>query len=229
MPSEARNVHLPYHQRSQAHHRLLAALAARYTPAGRVMEVGCGLGYSLEELHRLRPDLKLCGADQDEVCLEQTRGRLPELDAVRMGEEGFDVASLGDGYETVLMSHVLEHLPRPAEAVERLLGVVSPGGHLILGVPNPVTPLNFLFAMLRVRRVNPGHMQIWDRGHWANFLENRVGAEVVEYAHDEVRIFPVRLKQRLRPLEWIQIGLAKLFPWWSFTLFAVIRRPAEPA
>jgi SAM-dependent methyltransferase len=122
------------------------------------------------------------------------------------------------------MSHVLEHLPAPLEVVQLLLERVRPGGHLILGVPNPVTPVGFAAALLRRQLVNPTHLQTWDRGHWAIFLENAVGAKVVEYAGDEVRVFPGGLK-RLRPVQGVQILLGRVAPWLTFTLFAVIRRP----
>ena len=221
------NIHLPYHQRLQAHHRKLAALAHRYTPRGRVLDVGCGLGHTLAELHRLDSGLELHAADMDAVCLDSTREKVPGVIAIAMRPDRLDVDSLGSGYQTVLMSHVLEHLQRPSEAVEQLLSTVRPGGHLILGVPNPVSPVNFILTMLRIRRVNPGHLQTWDRPHWMNLLETRMGLQVVEYAEDETRLFPVRWKQRARLLEWIQVGLAKLLPWWAHTQFAVIRRPPE--
>lgn len=218
------NVHLPYHQRVQVHHQVVAALAHKYTPQGSVLDIGCGLGYTLRELGKLNPNLELSGADQDQVCLDRTLECNPGATTIRMGDEGFDVESLGTGYDACIMSHILEHLPRPLEAVQRLLPVLRPGGHLILAVPNPVCPVSILDSIRRKSRVNPGHLQTWDRPHWMNFLENRVGAEVVEYASDEVRILPSRWKQKIRLIESLHIGLAKVLPWWSFSNIAVIRR-----
>ncbi len=224
-PSEDRNPHLPGRQRPQVHHRVTAALAHKYTPGGRVLDVGCGWGYTLYQLWRLRPDLELHGADMDEACLRRTRDRVPDVVTIRMQPDRFDTDSLGASYDTCILSHVLEHLSHPREAVHRLLAVLRPGGHLVLVVPNPLRPTIMLTSMLRMRMVNPGHLQAWDRSHWMNFLENWIDAEVVEYASDEVRIFPGRWKQRLRPLEELHVGLAKVLPWWSFSNMAVIRRP----
>lgn len=221
-----RNIHLPYHQRSQVHHRVVAELAARYTPEGKVVDVGCGLGYTLRELQRRSPRLDLYGADQDATCLERTGELVDDFRPIRMGEEGFDVEGLGSGYDACILSHVLEHLPHPSEAVHRLLGILRPGGHLILAVPNPVRPSVILTSLLRRRAVNPGHLQAWDRSHWMNFLERWIDAEVVAYASDEVRLVPRSWKEAIPPFEAAQRGLARLLPWWSFSNIAVLRRSA---
>ena len=142
-----------------------------------------------------------------------------------MQQDRFDVECLGTGYDTCIMSHVLEHLPCPMEAVQDIFSVLRPGGHLILAVPNPVSPVVILDNIRRRPRVNPGHLQTWDRAHWMNFLENRLGVEVVEYASDEVRIFPVRWKRKMKFMGSIHVGLARVLPWFSFSHVAVIRRP----
>lgn len=218
------NVHLPYDTPIQVHHNVLAELVRKHTPQGRVLDVGCGLGYGLRQMRGSCPDLDLAGADMDEVCLERTRELVPDVQLIQMREDCFDAESLGEGYDTVTLAHVLEHLPHPLDVVQRLLEIVRPGGHLILGVPNPITPANVVGSVLRLWRVNPGHLHTWDRGHLMTFLENWVDAEVVEYAGDEVRIFPGRLK-RLGWVRAMQIALATLLPWWTFTTFAVLRRP----
>jgi len=225
---EDRNVHLSYTGPLEVHHRVVAGLANKYTPEGSVLDIGCGLGYTLYELWRLNSQLELYGADMDEVCLRRTGEKVPGLKPIWMRQGCFDIESLGTGYDTCIVSHVLEHLPCPLEAVHRLFTVVNEGGHLILAVPNLVTPAIILDSIRRKSRVNPGHLQGWDRSHWMNFLQNWVGAAVVEFASDEVRIFPRRLRQRipfLGFLERIHVGLSKALPWWSFSNIAVIRRP----
>lgn len=218
------NIHLPYDQRVQVHHRVVARLAHRYTPQGRVLDVGCGLGHTLHQLSLLNPGLEFHGADMDETCLRMTRERVDGVTTISMRQGRFDVESLQSGYDTAISSHVLEHLPNPTEAIQALLSVLNPGGHLILVVPNLVTPAIVLHSTLRRCHVNPGHLHAWDRCHWKNFLENRLGAEVVEYASDEVRIFPARWKKHLLLLEKVNTAATRLLPWWSFSHIAVLRR-----
>ena len=50
-----------------------------------------------------------------------------------------------------------------------------------------------------------------------------LGAEVVEYASDEVRIFPARWKKHLLLLEKVNTAATRLLPWWSFSHIAVLR------
>jgi len=225
--AEGHNIHLPYDQPVQVHHRVVACLAHKHTPQGRVLDVGCGLGYTLQELRRLNPGLSLHAADTDEVCLRLTRAKVADVTTIRMRQGCFDVESLGSGYDACILSHVLEHLPRPLESVQKLLSILNPGGHLILAVPNPVCPAVFLNSILRRRIANPSHLQAWDRSHWMCFLENGVRAEVVEYAGDEVRVLPGRWKRKLGFVEKAHVALAKALPWWSYSNIAVIRRPGS--
>lgn len=47
-----------------------------------------------------------------------------------------DPALLARGWDTVFCLHVLEHAPVPTAVVDRLAGLLNPGGRLILAVPN---------------------------------------------------------------------------------------------
>jgi len=52
-------------------------------------------------------------------------------------------------YNFVTMYHVLEHMPDPASVMERIYDLVSPGGHLVVEVPNieqgDASPANIFF------------------------------------------------------------------------------------
>ncbi len=220
-----RSVHISYSNPPREHHRKIASLIQKYTPQGRVLDVGCGLGHTLAYLRQLNPRLQLFGADIDENCLRITRERVPEVTAMRMQDKGFSAEGLGEGYDTCTMGHVLEHTLHPLSAIEVLLSLLKPGGHLILATPNPVRPHVIIHSLLRRHYVNRGHVHAWDRSHWINFLENIAALDVLEYPVDEVRVFPSRLKRRARPLQAMEVWMAKVVPWWSFSNIAVIRKP----
>ncbi len=95
----------------KAEHVIELCRRAGVEPAG-TLEVGCGDGALLAELHRRGFGGRLQGLEIAQAAVEIARGR-PEIDAVRL----YDGASLPDdldGCDLGILSHVLEHVPEPA-------------------------------------------------------------------------------------------------------------------
>ena len=105
-----------------------------------------------------------------------------------------------------------------------------------MAVPNPARPSVLIGNIFRKHYVNHGHVVAWDRSHWVNLLERIMKLDVVEYASDTVIICPERIKKRLPSLKRLEMALAVILPWWSFSNIAVIRKtetsrrlPSEPS
>ena len=120
--------------------RLIAKLAAETAPgAGEVLDVGCGQGELLGELGRRLPNARLSGADVSEQSLSDSRRRSAgsELFALDLTDSEFDKKHrerLGR-YDLVVCSEVLEHIADHELAARRLLGLLKPGGSVIVTVP----------------------------------------------------------------------------------------------
>jgi SAM-dependent methyltransferase len=128
--------------------RLVAALAAlypglrehldllvRYTAAsrkggGRLLDVGCGDGQSLEILADLGWSVSGVEVDPSAVAVARARG----LD-VRQGTLA-DAAFAEDSFDLVTSSHVIEHVHDPADFLRQSLRVLRPGGGLVTVTPN---------------------------------------------------------------------------------------------
>jgi len=101
---------------------------------GRCLEVGPGQGVDLFCLRTL--GWEACGLEVDPRAAEQARAtsgceiRVGTLESTDFPAESFDV---------VYMSHVFEHLARPAAALRRSLELLRPGGRLVLVYPNPLS------------------------------------------------------------------------------------------
>lgn len=67
-----------------------------------------------------------------------------------------DVAAANStyGYDVVNLSEVLEHLPDPKAALERVASVLSPGGLVCIVVPND-------YNLLQLALVNAGRQEAW--------------------------------------------------------------------
>jgi len=224
--TQGANIHLPYNVRINEYHRQAARLTLKYTTktAGRVLDIGCGTGFVLDIIAKENSRLALFGADIDPQCLKLTKQKSNTINTIQLTEDEPLMALNGKTYDTIIMSHVLEHTEYPLKVLGDVMKLLEPGGHLVLLVPNPVRLDVVLFNLFRYHYVNRGHIHAWDRSHWMNFLERIAGLNVIEYASDDIKLFPWQIKERIKFLYAIERQLAVLIPWWSFSNIAVIRK-----
>lgn len=114
----------PTFQRHVAAYRLCAPLL----PAGRVLDLGCGVGHSYRELAprvSVGVDLEAAAlADQDRETHVADMRRLP-----------FAAGSFG----SVLSVQSIEHVPDPELVLAEVVRVLEPGGRAVFVTPNRLT------------------------------------------------------------------------------------------
>ncbi len=204
----------------KADHVLALCAGAGLRPA-RTLEIGCGDGALLCELHARGFGGRLEGVEITRAAVEIARERV-EIDAIDL----YDGAHLpaGDGaYELGIVSHVLEHVPDPsallAEAA-RACGVV------VMEVP--------LEANLSARRTSKrehaeevGHLQRLDRAD-AREIVARAGLRVAGELEDPLPLavhlfFAATPLARVRArIKWtLRAGSHRLAPGLARRLFTV--------
>lgn len=219
------NIHIGLARRPvKARHLVIAEAVAEHTPiGGSVLDFGCGLGQTSELVQRLRPDIRITFADPYQACLEET-SRHVDGTMIRLPENHIDLAIIPARYDSVIVSHVLEHALDPVGMAQSVLQLAVPGGVVVLAVPNLARPKVLWDSVRRKNYANRGHVVAWDAAHWRVFLENVLGVDVVDYLADEVQIMPSRLVGRSALLRRVERWLAGLLPWWAFSNIAVVRR-----
>ncbi len=224
MPEASANVHIPYDLQPKPYHKVVADLVSEYAPdAGDILDIGCGVGHTLVEIQRQRPDLHVVASDMDVECLRITADRVALEESIHAtADKLFPGNRL---FDCVMASHVLEHTYNPVDFVRGVMGLVRPGGVAVLAVPNPVRPTVVWSNLFRRHYVNRGHVVAWDRSHWINFLENILQLDVAEYAADFVPLPLVSGKPLFRNLE---AGLTRVMPWLAFSNIAVVRKESPP-
>jgi 2-polyprenyl-3-methyl-5-hydroxy-6-metoxy-1,4-benzoquinol methylase len=132
--------HVLWYMHASSLHFFRQRLEARVPRGGRVLEVGSGHGlllylaltdFGLSEAH---------GWDLSEVSLAQTRHALKTLGAEGDNlhfriQDMHQVQPDGETYDLVILSHILEHLDDPVEALQKMRGAVSKKGVLFVNVP----------------------------------------------------------------------------------------------
>src|SRR5437879_8318869 len=117
----------------QSRAELVVWALRRYYPQARTyLEVGCGTGQLLAEVRAARPRLELTGSEVLEEGLRYAEARAPgatllQMDARRIPfEEAFDVIGAYD---------VLEHIEEDMTVLRAMFRALTPGGGVILTVP----------------------------------------------------------------------------------------------
>jgi SAM-dependent methyltransferase len=117
----------------QTRTRLVLWALDRYFPGARTyLELGCGTGQLLGEVRAARPRLDLTGTEVFEEGLRHAEARVPgatllQMDARRIRfERAFDVIGAYD---------VLEHIEEDTGVLRAMYRALTPGGGIILTVP----------------------------------------------------------------------------------------------
>jgi len=101
---------------------------------GRVLDIGCGLGWSSISIAKAFPDAVIHGIDLDVASIEAARS-IAEGEGVadRIHFQARDAASLaGAGYDIASMFEMLHDLARPVEALRAARESLAPGGVVLV-------------------------------------------------------------------------------------------------
>ena len=105
-------------------------------PGGRVLDVGCGGGFLLEEL--ARRGYSGVGIDLSPESVEIARTRLADIGAAdRLGAQVGRAYEPPEGpFDLVCLTDVLEHLEDPRGCLRALREQMAPGALLVISTPN---------------------------------------------------------------------------------------------
>lgn len=151
-------------QRATARRTL--ALIEDHAERGRMLDVGCWAGFLLAEA-RARGWSTL-GVEPSTFAARHARDRLglevltADLFHARLGGRRFDAVVLGD---------VIEHLPEPGLALERIAGLLAPGGVVALLLPDAGSRMARVLGR-RWWSVIPTHVQYFTRSSIGTLLEH---------------------------------------------------------
>jgi SAM-dependent methyltransferase len=136
-------------RRYEARRRL--AFVRRHARAGALLEIGCAGGYFLATARAA--GFAVVGVEPGPGMAESARVRFG-LDVRTAFLEDADLPA--GAFDVACLWHVLEHLAAPGEALDRVRGLLRPGGMVAIEVPNA--------ASAQARRLRAAWPH-WDFGH----------------------------------------------------------------
>jgi SAM-dependent methyltransferase len=163
-------------QRETARRALSRIEAFAPTPTGRpraLLDIGCWVGFLLAEAREV--GWQVTGVEPSSFASSYARERL----GLDVRSEGLFSASLPEGdFDAVVLGDVIEHLPQPGEALDRMAALLAPGGVAWLTLPDAGSRLARALGR-RWWSVIPTHVQYFTRGSMATLLRRR-GWDLVE-------------------------------------------------
>lgn len=115
---------------------VLETIDAFATPAGRVLDIGCGTGFLMEQL--VPRGYTGVGVDLSPESVEITQARLAELgasDRLR-AEVGSAYDPPAGPFDLITITDVLEHLEDPRACLTAARERLAPGGLVVVSTPN---------------------------------------------------------------------------------------------
>lgn len=183
-------------------------LKAHHPGPASIMDIGCGNGCLL--FHARKAGWRVRGMELSASAAQSIRN-----------EQGIevDVANFldydnpgGERYDVVVLRHVLEHLPDPVLAMNRIAALLKPGGLALLEFPNTRSVSYAVKRFLKNRGLkNKKYSEDWRPGHCNEFcrqsfevLLEKTGFELVAwrtYSHKPLanvfyRLLPIASKAR---------------------------------
>lgn len=143
-------------------------LARRVPQHGSVIEVGCGNGAFLSNLHEVRPDIALAGVDIEDVGIADLprfafhHGQLEEVE--------LPMAS----FDAIYCSNLIEHVADPSAFMAKCRAILRPGGV----TPNHLSLDRYLFGRYWAGYHYPRHTFVFNHHNIRSLLE-KAGFEVV--------------------------------------------------
>jgi SAM-dependent methyltransferase len=156
------------------------------------LEVGCGDGALLSELHRRGFGGMLSGVEITEAAVEIAASR-PEIESVAL-YDGLHLAAADGAYELGILSHVLEHVPDPSAL---LAEVARACRVVVIEVPLEAN-LSARRASKREHAAEVGHLQQLDRAA-ARAIVARAGLELTAELEDPLPLEVHRFFARTPP------------------------------
>ena len=197
---------------------------------GAVLEIGCGTGDLLEEL--AARGCRVHGVDINPVSVRACRQKgLPAT----VGELD-DLVFPADSFDTVILWHVVEHLPSPRAALEKIRRLLRPGGRLFLYCPNAGSylaslfgacwyawqlPFHFYhftpatmrrlaqqagFSVVRLRTITPEYLVAYSLDLWGRSSKRRMVATFLRSGLHRTLLFRLAISPLFRLLDWWRRG-----------------------
>ena len=188
-------------QRYEREAFFLARKLARMAPQGRLLEVGCALGFLLDAL-RTHCGWETVGLDISTFAAHFARTTYGlDVRQATLEEAAFDDGS----FDFILQKDLLEHVRDPRAHLLETRRILRPGGHVLLVTPNGEANLRPLARLSRELHAagDEARVPLIDQGHLSYFSRRHLLRLLADSGLRPVRLRSIRVRRGLRALGWL--------------------------
>jgi len=142
-----------------------------------VLDVACGSGVHGAELKRLYGH-RVAGVDLSAASIEKAKTRLAEAHVADITHPELYPKFARSKFDIIVFSDILEHVTNPMQVLDRHLPLLTPGGHILISLPN-IAIWNVRLALLFGRfeyqdtgTLDRTHMRFFTRRSLRQFLSD---------------------------------------------------------
>jgi 2-polyprenyl-3-methyl-5-hydroxy-6-metoxy-1,4-benzoquinol methylase len=168
--------------------KLLSSLS-RYQNSGTLLDIGCGLGYLIEQAKAC--GWKTMGLEISDFAVDICKEKRL---IVKKGKIG-DVKFPKNHFDVVVAQDVLEHLFDPGVFLNEVNRIMKKKGYLVLEMPNNASLRRYAKGRDWLEYIPPLHLNFFDNNTLKTILENH-GFKVIKI-YSEISL-TLGLRERLR-------------------------------
>lgn len=153
----------------------LTSVVAPLNPL-RILDAGCGEGFTLLKLYELKVGKELAGIDYSRVAIGTAREMFPYLN-VKVGDI-YKLPFKENSFDLVICTEVFEHLENPVGALKEIERVASK--YALITVPNEPW---FTFFNFTQWGKDIGHINHWGSASFQKFVEHNSKFKIISKKH----------------------------------------------
>lgn len=148
----------------------------------KVIELGCGEGFSTVRLHEMLPkNARLSASEYVGKLVPRAQKLNPKVKVIE--ESVYELTHKDKTFDVIFLLEVMEHLDYPAKALKEIRRVMKDDGVLILGVPRE--PMWRILNMMRGKYIKDfgntiGHLNHWSARSLIAFMNQNFGQVVAK-------------------------------------------------
>lgn len=186
----------------------LVSAARRIAPGDRFLDIGAGYGFFTRAAREAGFE---CSALEPG---RATAAVFERMNGFRPQSTIFDDAFAADkegAFDVVLLSQVLEHIPKPADAVRNLNRILRPGGVCVIAVPHFGSYLSKIQGKRDMFIVPPEHLNFFSKEGLRALFEQQGFDQAEVYTVSRYDRNALRRKLKVRPVADAAYALLDLF------------------
>ena len=148
-----------------------------------ICDLGCGNGYIAGRLGALGYDVT--GIDASSSGIELAKRTYPNVSFLKAKIDRELCVEVGNDFDLVISSDVIEHLYRPSELLDAALPILKPYGHLIIGTPYHGYTKNLVLAL--TGKMDEHFCVLHDGGHIKFFSVKTLSGLLKSYGFTNLR------------------------------------------